>query len=486
MKTVDFFFSFSSFKWANMVVMVVAVFINFVSGVEASIGVNYGTLANNLQPPRQVAEFLLRSTVINRVRLFDTDPQILRSFSGTGIATSVTVPNDLIPNLTNLSFAQQWLSLSIQPFFPSTNIVRILVGNEVLSTGNRLLIGNLVPAMQSLHTALASVSLHRRIQISTPHSLGILSNSSPPSSGKFRQGYDTHVLKPLLSFLKATDSPFMVNPYPFFGCSSDTLDLALFRPNPGLFDEDSKLLYTNMLDAQLDSVYSALDRLGFPDVEIVIGETGWPSAGDDGQIGADPETAAEYNKNLLARVNSGVGTPLMPNRTFETYIFALFNEDLKSGPTCERNFGLFRPDMTPVYDIGILRPTAPPPQPPPPPAMITVVFYTVCYQSQLAFYSFLIYTARSSNPNDSPWNSPPPSESTGKRWCVAKSEAEPADIQRNIDYVCGLGLDCRPSKENGPCFDPDVVQAHSAYAMNLFYHTMGKHDFDCDFTKPGL
>lgn len=58
-------------------------------------------------------------------------------------------------------------------------------------------------------------------------------------------------------------------------------------------------------------------------------------------------------------------------------------------------------------------------------------------------------------------------------------------LQRNIDYVCGLGLDCWPIKKGGPCFLPDTVEAHSAYAMNLFYQTMGKHKFDCDFDKTG-
>ncbi|XVF51034.1 hypothetical protein PTKIN_Ptkin04bG0151100 [Pterospermum kingtungense] len=329
-----------------------------VRGVEGTIGVNYGTLANNLPPPAQVAHFLLKSTVIDRVRLFDTNPDILRAFAHTGIAVTVTVPNDDIPNLTKLIFAQQWVEDNIQPHTLATNIVRILVGNEVISTVNKLLIGSLVPAMQTLQTALVAASLDRRIQVSTPHSLGILSNSSPPSTGKFRQGYDTHVLKPLLSFHRATNSPFMVNPYPFFACSADTLDYALFRPNAGVFDENTGLLYTNMLDAQLDAIYSAMKYLGFNDVEIVIGETGWPSMGDSAQIGVDAKTAAEYNGNLIRHVTSGAGTPLMPNRTIETYIFALFNEDLKPGPTCERNFGIFQPNMTPVYDIGILKATA--------------------------------------------------------------------------------------------------------------------------------
>ncbi|KAI3471236.1 hypothetical protein Pfo_027899 [Paulownia fortunei] len=325
-------------------------------GVEGLIGVNYGTVADNLPPPAQVAHFLMDSTIINRVRFFDANPEMLRAFAHTGIAITVTIPNDQIPQLTKLNFAQQWVETNIVPHAHATNIVRILVGNEVLSTANKLLISNLVPAMQALHTALVGESLDHKIKISTPHSLGILSSSSPPSTGKFRQGYDTYILKPLLGFLKATDSPFMINPYPFFGCSEGTLDYALFRPNIGVFDENTKLTYANMLDGQLDAVFSAIKRLGFMDIDIAIAETGWPSKGDTGQTGVDAESAAEYNRKLMQHVTSGIGTPLMPNRTFETYIFALFNEDLKPGPTCERNFGLFQPDFTPVYKIGILKP----------------------------------------------------------------------------------------------------------------------------------
>lgn len=413
-------------------------------------------MADNLPPPSQVARFLLDSTIINRVKLYDTNQEILQAFAHTGIAITVAVPNNLIPNLTNLKFSQQWVKTNIAPHVPATNIIRILVGNEVLSTTDNSVVYSLVPAMQTLHAALVGEDLHRRIKVSTPHSLGILSSSSPPSSGRFKQGNIAQVIKQLLGFLRATGSPFMINPYPFFGYSGDTLDYAMFRPNSGVLDKMTNRKYTNMLDAQLDATYSAMKQLGFGDVEIVIAETGWPSKGDPGQAGVDTESALEFNANLMKHVMSGIGTPLMPNKTFETYIFALFNENLKPGPTSERNFGLFRPDMTPVYNAGILR-----------------------------------HTAGSKSPSN--WNpdrgvpvrSPVPGSNGGKTWCIPTTGASEEALQMNIDYVCGLGFDCQPIRKGGRCFYPDSVRAHAAYAMNVYYQATGRHDYDCDFRRTG-
>jgi Glycosyl hydrolases family 17 len=302
-----------------------------------------------------VAQFLSQNTIIDRVKIFDSDPTTIQAFANTGLALDVTISNDLIPHLTNLSFAQHWVQTNIIPYASATNISRILVGKEAISTANKSLIFSLVPAMENIHTALVSVSLQHRIKVSTAHSLGILSTSIPPSAGKFKDGYDTAVIKPLLSFLKATGSPFMVNAYPFFGFTIDTLDYALFRLNNGVFDNETGLVYTNMLDAQLDAVHSAMKQFGFTDIDIVIAETGWPSVGGESEVGVAIDFARDYNKNLIRHVLSGIGTPLMGDRAFETYIFELFNEDLKPGPASERNFGLFHADLTPVYDIGILK-----------------------------------------------------------------------------------------------------------------------------------
>ncbi|XP_021775058.1 glucan endo-1,3-beta-glucosidase-like [Chenopodium quinoa] len=327
-------------------------------GVESNIGVNYGVNADNLPPPKEVAKFLVNSTIINHVRIFDANPDILQAFAHTRVNITVTIPNIIIPLFTNFTFAQQWVKTNISSHLHSTNIKCILVGNEVLATANKLLITNLVPAMETLYTALVVESLEREVQVSTPHSLGILSSSNPPSTGRFRQGYDVHVLWPLLSFLRVIGSPFMVNPYPFFDIDSNDTDLnyALFGPNSGVFDEYTGKNYTNMFDAQLDAVFCAMKKFGYDDVDIVIAETGWPSQGESDYVGVDLRTAATYNGNVVRHVTSGLGTPLMPNRTFETYLFALFDENLKMGPAYERHFGLFSPNFVPIYDIGLLRP----------------------------------------------------------------------------------------------------------------------------------
>lgn len=158
----------------------------------------------------------------------------------------------------------------------------------------------------------------------------------------------------MLQFLSETKSAFMINPYPYFIYNPTMADYMLFKKNKGIYDNYTKLTYYNMFDAQMDSLYSAMKAIGFADVPIVVAETGWPSAGDPDQPAATLDNAATFNWHLVKRVISGIGTPLMPKKKFETYIFALFNENQKPGPTSERNFGLFRPDFTPVYDAGVM------------------------------------------------------------------------------------------------------------------------------------
>lgn len=434
----------------------------------AGIGVTYGRRATSLPPPADVARFLARDTIVDRVRLLNADPLALRAFAGTGLAVDMTVPNALVPRLADsVAFTRQWVRTRVVPHAAAgTNVSRILVGREVISQANRTLLLALVPAMQNLHAALVGASLDGQITVSTAHSLGVLDAlTTSPSAGRFREGYDAAVVKPLLVFLRATGAPFMVNAYPFYGLTDDTpLDFALFRVGAtGVMDTGSGLLYTNALDAQLDAVHSAMDRMGFGDVDVVVAETGWPWAGEDWETGVGADHAGDYNRNAIRHLGSGVGTPLRPNRTFEVSIFSLFDEDLKPGPLSQRHFGLFHADMTPVYDAGIL--TAPE--------------YVGPVSSKV--------TPAVAAPVPAPAPDATAADSGGRRWCVPAPAADAAVLQENIDFVCGQGgIDCSAIRLGGSCYEPDTLQAHAAYAMNLYFRSNGDHEFDCEFGHTGV
>lgn len=102
-------------------------------------------------------------------------------------------------------------------------------------------------------------------------------------------------------------------------------------------------------------MHSALKSMGFENVEVVVAETGWPTSGDSNVVGPSVENAKTYNGNLIAHLRSMVGTPLRPGKPIDTYIFALFDENLKPGPSFERSFGLFKPDLSMAYDIGLTK-----------------------------------------------------------------------------------------------------------------------------------
>lgn len=107
----------------------------------------------------------------------------------------------------------------------------------------------------------------------------------------------------------------------------------------------------------MDAVHSALDAIGFKNVEIVVAETGWPYKGDSNEVGPSVENAKAYNGGLIAHLRSNAGTPLMPGKPVDTYLFALYDEDLKPGPTSERSFGLFKLDLSMTYDAGLSKST---------------------------------------------------------------------------------------------------------------------------------
>ncbi|KAJ4972267.1 hypothetical protein NE237_005366 [Protea cynaroides] len=323
--------------------------------LSVAIGINYGQIGNNLPSHSQVA-VLLQSININKVKLYDADPNVLQAFSNSNVEFIVEVGNQYLQSMTDSNNAKVWLQQNVQPYISQTKITCITVGNEVLAGSDTQLMSYLLPAMQNIYNALVSLGLNNQVIVSSAHSLAVLAVSYPPSSGVFQSNLAQYI-QPIINFLSQINSPFLINAYPFFAYEGNpqeiSLAYALFESNPGVTDPNTNLNYDNMLYAQIDAVYSAIKAMGYTDIEVKISETGWPSMGDPNETGATPENAALYNGNLLQRIENQQGTPMKPSTPIDVYVFALFNEDLKPGATSERNYGLYYPNCTPVYDIGL-------------------------------------------------------------------------------------------------------------------------------------
>jgi hypothetical protein len=302
-------------------------------------GVCYGVVANNL-PSRSDVVQLYRSKGITGMRIYFADAQALSALRNSGISLMMDVGNDQLPNLAaSASNAAAWVKANVQAY-QGLIIKYIVAGNEVQGGDTQLI----VPAMRNLNAALSAVGLGG-IKVSTAIRFDAVASSFPPSDGVFAQSYMTDVAR----YLASTGAPLLANVYPYFAYRDNPRDIQLnyatFQPGTTVRDDNNGLIYTCLFDAMVDAIYAALEKAGTPGLRVVVSESGWPSASG---FAATADNARTYNQGLIDHV--GRGTPKKPG-TLETYIFAMFNENLKLGDLIEKHFGLFNPDKSPAYPI---------------------------------------------------------------------------------------------------------------------------------------
>ncbi|KAL1563419.1 glucan endo-1,3-beta-glucosidase 11-like isoform X1 [Salvia divinorum] len=320
-----------------------------------TFGINYGRIADNIPSPDKVVT-LLKAAKIKNVRIYDADHSVLNAFKGTGLELVIGLNNGLLKEMSaNPDHALNWVEDNVKAFLPDTHIVGIAVGNEVLG-GEVDLSQALLGAVKNIYNATKKLGIDRVVQISTAHSQAVFENSYPPSSCTFTAAV-APLMKPLLEFFSQIGSPFCLNAYPFlvytYNKGKIDINYALFQPNKGIDDEKTDLHYDNLLDAQIDAAYAALEDAGFKKMEVIITETGWASHGDESEAAATPSNARTYHFNLRKRLAKRKGTPLRPKHILKAYIFALFNEDLKQGAGSEKYYGLFKADGSISYDLNL-------------------------------------------------------------------------------------------------------------------------------------
>ncbi|KAH6775027.1 hypothetical protein C2S52_012588 [Perilla frutescens var. hirtella] len=320
------------------------------------VGVCFGRLGNNL-PGVQRTIALYKKYNIRRMRLYDPHPPTLRALSGTGIRLMLGVPDDHLRDLANCpQAATAWVRTNILNY-PNVTFRHIAVGNEIEPESN--LAPFVLPAMQNIYRAIRAARLGRQIRVSTSIRTDLLEKSFPPQDGVFKCSVNWYI-RPIIEFLRDTRTPLLANIYPYFAYMNDrkniNLSFALLQPNSGVMANG--VYYDNLYYAILDAVDAAMEKIlvasprlfsifseekdggGVGNSGVNGSETGYTTGVNDGPMNT-VENARIYNNNLMRIVKKG--TPRRPNSRLETYIFAMYDENLKPGPAYERHFGIFLP-----------------------------------------------------------------------------------------------------------------------------------------------
>lgn len=413
----------------------------FVAHVEG-LGVNWGTMATHELPPGTVVQ-MLKDNGIKKVKLFDADQYTLSALAGSNIEVMVAIPNDQLASMTSYERAKQWVQRNVTRynFNGGVSIKYVAVGNEpFLSAYNGSFLNVTFPALQNIQNALNEVGVGDTVKATVPVNADVYNSpvSNPvPSAGRFRTDI-SDLMTQIVEFLAKNSAPLTVNIYPFlslYGNNNFPIDYAFFDGATPVVDNG--IQYTNVFDANFDTLVSALKAVGHGDMTLMVGEVGWPT---DGDKNANIASAVRFYNGLMPRLAANTGTPLRPGY-IEVYLFGLIDEDAKSiAPgSFERHWGIFRYDGQPKFPLDLSG------------------------QNQNKFL------VAAKNVNYLP-----------QQWCVLNPKANDlSKLGTNINYACTFA-DCTSLGYGSSCNSLDA-NGNASYAFNMYYQVQNQNPLSCNF-----
>jgi len=422
-----------------------------VAGLPAAgaLGVNWGTMATHRLPSGIVVR-MLEDNGIRKVKLFDADPGPMDALAGSGIEVMVGIPNNMLDMMTDYGTARDWVhqNVSNYNFDGGVNIKYVAVGNEpFLSSFNGTFLNVTLPALQNIQRALNDAGLGETIKATVPLNADVYNSpaSNPvPSAGRFRAEI-ADLMTEIVQFLNQSGAPFTVNIYPFlslYGNDGFPLDYAFFdgTSNP-VVDTGSGIQYTNVFDANFDTLVSALGAAGVGGLPVVVGEVGWPTDGDKHATAAYTQ---KFYAGLLRKLGAKAGTPLRPNQYIEVYLFSLIDEDAKSvAPgNFERHWGIGRYDGQPKYPMDL--------------------------SGGQGGNAAALVAARGV-------------QYLPRQWCVVNPSAPDmgSRIGDSVTYACTFA-DCTALGYGSSCNGKDAA-GNASYAFNMYFQTQNQVEGSCDF-----
>ncbi|XP_022932796.1 glucan endo-1,3-beta-glucosidase 8-like [Cucurbita moschata] len=409
------------------------------------LGVNWGTMANHKLPPKTVVQ-MFKDNGIQKVKLFDADQSSMGALAGTGIEVMVAIPNDQLVAMGDYNRAKQWVQRNVSryTFDGGVTIKYVAVGNEpFLSSYNGSFLNVTFPALQNIQNALNEAGYGDTIKATVPLNADVYNspvNTPYPSAGRFRSDING-LMTQIVQFLSKNNAPFTVNIYPFlslYGNDNFPFDYAFFdgASNP-VVDMNTGIQYTNVFDANFDTLVSSLKAVGLGDMPILVGEVGWPT---DGDKNANAGNAYRFYNGLLPRLAANKGTPLRPG-FIEVYLFSFLDENGKSiAPgNFERHWGIFGYDGQPKFGMDLSGQGQ---------NKLLVGAQDVQYLPQ--------------------------------KWCMFNPNAKDlSKLADNIDYACTFS-DCTSLGYGSSCNNLDA-NGNASYAFNMYFQVQNQDELACNF-----
>ena len=169
-----------------------------------AVGINYGRLASS-PLPHNVAIQKVKDLGANAIKLFDTDHNVLKELSNSGLRVMTAIPNGDLEKYAHDGNACLEYAKSVKSFLDrNVRIEWVAVGNELTASWYQNRYTNLLmPTLINLRDAFAKSSLSGRVKLVVPLDLSILSVSYPPSASEFKPEL-VPLMKDILYFLKTT------------------------------------------------------------------------------------------------------------------------------------------------------------------------------------------------------------------------------------------------------------------------------------------